>query len=71
MPGDLVYFISEEDKLQETLAVFDKDDQPLKRALIVGGGNIGFRLAKSLEKIVFIARSSKIIPTAARKLQKN
>jgi trk system potassium uptake protein TrkA len=50
MPGDLVYFISEEDKLQETLAVFDKDDQPLKRALIVGGGNIGFRLAKSLEK---------------------
>ena len=50
MPGDLVYFISEEDKLQETLAVFDKDDQPLKRALIVGGGNIGFRLAKSLEE---------------------
>jgi trk system potassium uptake protein TrkA len=49
MPGDLVYFISEEDKLRETLAVFDKYDQPLKRALIVGGGNIGFRLAKSLE----------------------
>jgi trk system potassium uptake protein TrkA len=50
MPGDLVYFISEEDKLQETLAVFDKYDQPLKRALIVGGGNIGFRLARSLEE---------------------
>ena len=50
MPGDLVYFISEEEKLQETLAVFDKYDQPLKRALIVGGGNIGFRLAKSLEE---------------------
>ena len=49
MPGDLVYFISEEDKLQETLAVFDKYDQPLKRALIIGGGDIGFRLAKSLE----------------------
>jgi trk system potassium uptake protein TrkA len=49
MPGDLVYFISEDDKLQETLAVFDKQDLPLKRALIVGGGNIGFRLARSLE----------------------
>ena len=49
MPGDLVYFISEEDKLRETLAVFDKYDQPLKRALIVGGGNIGFRLARRLE----------------------
>ena len=47
--GDLVYFISEEDKLQETLAVFDKQDPPLNRALIVGGGNVGFRLAKSLE----------------------
>ena len=50
MPGDLVYFISEEEKLQETLAVFNKYDQPLKRALIVGGGNIGFRLARSLEE---------------------
>jgi trk system potassium uptake protein TrkA len=49
MPGDLVYFISEEDKLQETLKVFNKFDQPLKQALIIGGGNIGFRLAKSLE----------------------
>ena len=50
MPGDLVYFISEEDKLQETLAVFDKYHQSLKRALIIGGGNIGFRLARSLEE---------------------
>ena len=50
MPGDLVYFISEENKLQETLAVFDKDQKPFQRALIVGGGNIGFRLAKSLEE---------------------
>ncbi len=49
MPGDLVYFISEDDKLQETLAVFDKYQKPFQRALIVGGGNIGFRLAKSLE----------------------
>jgi trk system potassium uptake protein TrkA len=50
MPGDLVYFISEEDKLHETLAVFDKYDQPWKRALIIGGGNIGFRLARNLEE---------------------
>ena len=49
MPGDLVYFISEEDKLPETLAVFDKYDQPMKRALIISGGNIGFRLARNLE----------------------
>ena len=50
MPGDLVYFISEKDKLQETMAIFDKHDQPMNRALIIGGGRIGFRLAGSLEK---------------------
>ena len=50
MPGDLVYFICEKDKLQETLAVFDKHDRPANRVLIVGGGNIGLRLAKRLEE---------------------
>ncbi len=49
-PGDLVYFIIEEDRLEETLAAFDKCNQPLKRALIVGGGNIGLRLARRLEQ---------------------
>ncbi len=48
--GDLVYFISEEDKLIDTLSLFNKYDQPLKRALIVGGGRIGFRLARLLEE---------------------
>ena len=50
MPGDLVYFISEKDKLQDTLAVFDKHDKPANRVLIVGGGNIGLRLARRLEE---------------------
>ena len=31
------------------MAVFDKHDQPIKRALIVGAGNIGYRLARNLE----------------------
>jgi trk system potassium uptake protein TrkA len=47
--GDLVYFISEEEKLQDTLSVFNKYDEPIKRVLIVGGGRIGLRLAKLLE----------------------
>jgi trk system potassium uptake protein TrkA len=50
MPGDLIYFISEKDKLQETLAVFHKYDRPANRVLIVGGGHIGLRLANRLEK---------------------
>ena len=48
-PGDLVYFISEEDKLLDTLSLFNKLDQPVKRTLIIGGGRIGLRLANLLE----------------------
>jgi trk system potassium uptake protein TrkA len=48
--GDLVYFISEEHKLLDTLSLFNKYDQPLKRVLIVGGGRIGLRLARLLEE---------------------
>jgi trk/ktr system potassium uptake protein len=50
MPGDLVYFISEQDKLEDILTVFDKYHQPMSRALIIGGGRLGFRLANSLEE---------------------
>ena len=47
--GDLVYFISEEKNLFKHLSIFDKHATPVKRVLIVGGGRIGYRLAKTLE----------------------
>jgi len=49
-PGDLFYFISEESGLENILKAFDKHVEPIKRAMIVGGGRIGLRLAKVLEK---------------------
>ena len=49
LPGDLVYFISEEEYLTETLSLFDKHALPIKRVLIIGGGRIGYRLAVKLE----------------------
>ena len=49
IPGDLVYFICKQDVLSETLEMFDKHDEPLKRVLIIGGGRIGYRLASLLE----------------------
>ena len=64
MPGDLIYFICEEDKLTNTMAVFDKHHQPINRALIVGGGNIGYRLARWLEDT---AVSCKIIDKSAER----
>ena len=48
--GDLVYFISENEELLNTLAVFDKHVEPIRRVLIVGGGRIGFRLATLLDE---------------------
>ena len=48
--GDLIYFISAEDKFSESLAVFDKHVEPIDRVLIIGGGQIGFRLATLLEE---------------------
>jgi trk system potassium uptake protein TrkA len=48
--GDLVYFISEADKLLKALLVFDKQIETVERVLIVGGGRVGFRLASLLEE---------------------
>jgi trk system potassium uptake protein TrkA len=48
--GDLVYFISEEKNLFRHLSIFDKHATPVKRVLIIGGGRIGYRLAKRLEE---------------------
>jgi trk system potassium uptake protein TrkA len=49
-PGDLIYFISEEEQLPETLSLFNKHAEPVKRVMIVGGGRIGYRLAVKLEE---------------------
>lgn len=50
LAGDLVYFISEEAHIFETLSIFNKQADPVKRVLIVGGGRIGYRLAIKLEE---------------------
>lgn len=49
LPGDLVYFITASEKLEETLGLFEKRVKPLRRSLIVGGGRLGYRLASALE----------------------
>lgn len=74
MPGDLVYFISEEDKILDTLRIFDKYAEPVKRVLIVGGGRIGSRLAVLLDdKPVYtkiIEKNPDICAKLAEKLNK-
>jgi len=49
MRGDTFYFISKEENLLDTLKIFNKHAEPVRRVLIVGGGRIGLRLAEILE----------------------
>ncbi len=48
--GDLVYLVCETQQLEKNLGFFGINLQPIRNVLIVGGGRIGERLAKSLEK---------------------
>lgn len=50
LAGDIVYFISQDDHVIKTLGFFNKHAEPISRVLIVGGGRIGTRLARHLEK---------------------
>ncbi len=49
LAGDLVYFITRSEKLEQALEIADKLAKPLRRALIVGGGRLGYRMALALE----------------------
>jgi trk system potassium uptake protein TrkA len=48
--GDMVYFVCEHGELQQALEMFGAPSRPFKDILIIGGGNIGYRLARELDK---------------------
>ncbi len=48
--GDLVYFVCENSRFEKNLKVFGIQPKPVRKALIVGGGRIGEKLARKLEK---------------------
>ncbi|MFZ5502713.1 MAG: Trk system potassium transporter TrkA [Pseudomonadota bacterium] len=47
--GDEVFFIAATEHIRVVLKELRQEDKPVKRVMIVGGGNIGSRLAKTLE----------------------
>lgn len=49
-PGDEVYFVCDSQHLRRCLEVFGKHSKTARRAIIVGGGNIGLLLASMIEK---------------------
>ncbi len=48
--NDKIYVIINSSQMSETLEAFGHDEKVSKKILIVGGGNIGFNLAKNLEE---------------------
>ncbi len=46
---DKVYIIINSSQMQDTLNAFGQDEKISQKLLIIGGGNIGFNLAKNLE----------------------
>lgn len=47
--GDEVFFLAARDDIRLVMSEMRKAEDPVKRVVIAGGGNIGFRLAKALE----------------------
>ncbi len=48
--GDEVFFLAGRDYIRRVMTEMRKDESPVRRIVIAGGGNIGLRLARALEK---------------------
>ncbi|SFN74233.1 trk system potassium uptake protein TrkA [Izhakiella capsodis] len=48
--GDEIFFIAASQHIRAVMSEYQRLEKPYKRIMIVGGGNIGFGLAKRLEK---------------------
>jgi len=48
--GDEVFFLAARADIKKVMSELRKQEDPVKKVVIAGGGNIGFRLARALEK---------------------
>jgi trk system potassium uptake protein TrkA len=49
LPGDEVFCLAATVHIRQVMRELRRSDQPIRRIMIAGGGNIGFRLARSIE----------------------
>lgn len=71
--GDEVFFIAATENIRSVLKELRRMDKPAKRVMIVGGGNIGRRLALSLEnnyQVKLIEFNKKVCESLAGELSK-
>ena len=71
LEGDLVYFVSEEKELKAALKIFGKRAEPFNRVLLVGGGNLGLKLAQALERLSIHTKLIEKDPDRCRELAKH
>ncbi len=71
--GDNVFFIAERNDIRLVMSEMRKLETPVRRVMIAGGGNIGYRLAKVLErtnKVKLIERDKERGRKISEKLRK-
>jgi len=64
--GDEVFFLAGRDDIRQFMAEMRKEEKPVRRVVIAGGGHIGFSLARQLEA----NNQVKIIERAPRRARK-
>ncbi len=47
--GDLIYILVDKNHVKRTMNAFGLNEKPIVKIIIIGGGNIGFNLAKDIE----------------------
>ena len=70
--GDEIYFIAARDHIQRMMGEIRRAEEPVRRVVIAGGGNIGLRLAALLEKhyqVKLIERDPKRARMASERLE--
>jgi len=72
--GDEIFFIAATDNIRSVLKEMRRMDKPTKRVMIIGGGNIGRRLAKALEndyQVKLIEYNKKSCEKAGQRTEEN
>ncbi|MGB8326493.1 MAG: Trk system potassium transporter TrkA [Steroidobacteraceae bacterium] len=70
--GDEVFFLAAREDIRRVMSELRREDSPAKRIVIAGGGNVGFRLARALEKqhqVKLIERDAKRARRVAEQLE--
>jgi trk system potassium uptake protein len=64
--GDEIFFVAARDNIQRMMSEITRAEEKVRKVVIAGGGNIGFRLAKMLEKDYHVKLIERDIERARR-----